>query len=157
MKHRTKKAAMKRGGLVGLGKEMLLPLPSGSVRALSLENHVAFAAVRTGRGGSEQIVHLVRVLYLAFFLRDEMAVGADLGLYRQVEAALDACIERGDRGESWLLLDREQAAVVRLLAVHDEQLATMTNHSYKVALDRLKRFRIGTGSSPISMDKDGSS
>ncbi|MDN7629721.1 hypothetical protein [Burkholderia cenocepacia] len=94
---------------------MLLPLSTAKVRSLSLENHLAFATVRAGRGGSEQIINLLRVIYLAFFLREETESGADLDLYRQAEAALDACVERAEEGGEWQLLDPEQTDVERLL------------------------------------------
>ncbi|WP_429322817.1 hypothetical protein [Paraburkholderia sp. GAS448] len=49
---------------------MLLPLPATEVRALSLENHLALAAMRSGHGTISLAMHLLRVLYLAWFLRD---------------------------------------------------------------------------------------
>ncbi|MPV71349.1 hypothetical protein [Burkholderia sp. BE17] len=128
---------------------MLLPLSTEKVRALSLENHLAFATVRAGRGDAEQIINLLRVVYLAFYLREETASGADLDLYRQAEAALDACVERAKQGERWLLFDCEQAAVESLLVVHDAQLAAISKHRYLAAWDRLQRFVTGTGRSPI--------
>ncbi|WP_310030711.1 hypothetical protein [Paraburkholderia graminis] len=133
---------------------MLLPLSTDKVRALSLENHLAFATVRAGRGDSEQIINLLRVVYLAFYLRDETASGANLDLYRQAEAALDGCAERAEQGEKWLLLDHEQAAVEGLLVVHDEQLAAVRKHRYLAAWDRLQRFGSGTARSPIPVVED---
>jgi hypothetical protein len=125
---------------VHLTKEMLLPLPAETVRALSLENHLSLATVRAGRGGTDQIINLLRVAYLAFYLGDETASGFDFDLYRKAEAALNVCIERAERGEKWLLLDHEQIAVERVLIVHDEQLAAVANHRYLAAWDRLQRF-----------------
>jgi hypothetical protein len=116
-----------------LTKEMLLPLSIGKVRSLSLENHLAFATVRVGRGDSQQVINLLRVVYLAFFLREQTASEAEIDLYRRAEAALDACIERAEHAEQWLLLDHEQKAVERLLAVHDEQLAAVPKHRYLAA------------------------
>jgi hypothetical protein len=128
---------------------MLLPLSIGKVRALSLENHLAFATVRAGRGDSGQIVNVLRVVYLAFFLREQTASGAEIDLYRRAEAALDACIERAVQDERWLLLDHEQKAIERVLVVHDEQLAAVPRHCYLVAWDRLQRFVKSTTPSPI--------
>ncbi|KVD02618.1 hypothetical protein [Burkholderia ubonensis] len=54
-------------------KEMLLPLATAKVRALSLENHLALATVRAGRGDFDQICCLIRVVYLAYFMRGETA------------------------------------------------------------------------------------
>ena len=128
---------------------MLLPLSTEKVRTLSLENHLAFAAVRAGQGDSVQIVKLLRIIYLAFHLRDETASGADLDLCRQAEAALDACIERTEQAEQWMLFDHKQAAVERILIVHDKQLAVVPRHRYLAAWDRLQRFIQSTGRSPV--------
>lgn len=140
---------MRKNSRKSLTREMLLPLSVEKMRALSLENHLAFATVRAGRGDSGQIINLLRVVYLAFFLRQETASGADLDLYRRAEAALDACIERAEQGERWLLLDHEQKALERILAVHDGQLAAASRHGYLTAWDRLQRFATRADRSPI--------
>jgi len=143
---------MKQGCGAVQSKEMLLPLSTEKVRAISLENHLALSMVRAGRGESEQIIDLLRVVYLAFYLRDETASDADLGLYRKAEAALGACIGRAERGKKWLLLDHERAAAQRILVVHDEQLAAVPKHRYVAAWDRLQRFISSDARSPIGCD-----
>ncbi|KVV40369.1 hypothetical protein WK81_20290 [Burkholderia ubonensis] len=128
---------------------MLLPLSTEKVRALSLENHMALALVRSGSGDCDQILRLLRIVYLAFFVRSETASGSDLDLYRRTEVILDACIARAERGEAWVLHDDELAYVERVLVVHDEQLAAIPKHRYLAAWDRLQRFVMGGGWSPI--------
>ena len=140
---------MGRGSRSALTKEMLLPLSTEKVRSLSLAHHLALAVVRSGNGDCDQVVSLLRVVYLAFFMRNETASGSDLDLYRRAEAVLDDCIARAERGESWMLRENEAADVERLLVVHDEQLAAVPKHHYLAAWDRLQRFVTGTGRSPI--------
>ncbi|MCW3540522.1 hypothetical protein [Burkholderia cenocepacia] len=130
---------------------MLMPLSTQKVRSLSLENHMALAVVRSGSGGCDQVVALLRVVYLAFFMRGETVSGSDLGLYRRAEAVLDACIARAECGEPWMLHENEAADVERLLVVHDAQLAAVPKHRYLAAWDRLQRFVTGTGRSPIPL------
>ncbi|WP_176000859.1 hypothetical protein [Burkholderia vietnamiensis] len=125
---------------------MLLPLSTEKVRSLSLEHHMALAVVRSGSGDCDQVVSLLRVVYLAFFMRSEAASGSDLNLYRRAEAVLDACIARA---EPWMLQPSEAADVERLLVVHDAQLAAVPKHRYLAAWDQLQRFVTGTGRSPI--------
>lgn len=48
-----------------------------------------------------------------------------------------------------MLHKNEVGDVVRLLVVHDGQLAAVPKHRYLVAWDRLQRFISGTGRSPI--------
>lgn len=83
----SRKSLPPRPGRSGLTREMLLPLPTEKVRALSLENHLALATVRGGRGDLDQVSCLVRVVYLAFYLRDATSAGADFDLFRRAEAA----------------------------------------------------------------------
>ncbi|WP_082750729.1 hypothetical protein [Burkholderia sp. MSMB0856] len=128
---------------------MLLPLSTEKVRSLSLEHHMALAVIRSGNGDCDQAICLLRIVYLAFFMRSETASGSDLDLYRRAEAVLDACIARAERGEPWTLLADELADVERVLVVHDEQLAAIPKYRYLVAWDRLQRFVTGGGRSPI--------
>ncbi|OXI47730.1 hypothetical protein [Burkholderia aenigmatica] len=129
---------------------MLLPLSTEKVQSLSLENHMALAVVRSGKGECDQVICLLRVVYLAFFMRSETASGSDVDLYRRAEAVLDACIARAERGEMWALVDDEVADVERVLVVHDEQLAAVPKHRYLAAWDRLQRFVNGARRSPIA-------
>ena len=110
---------------------------------------MALAAVRSGNGNCDQVTCLLRVVYLAFYMRGETASGSDLDLYRRAEAVLDACIARAESGEVWTLQGDELAGVERVLVVHDEQLAAIPKHRYLEAWDRLQRFISGTGRSPI--------
>ncbi|MGU8077105.1 hypothetical protein [Burkholderia pyrrocinia] len=141
-----------RYGRRALTKEQLLPLPTENVRALSLEQHLALATVGGGHGSEDQILGLLRVIYLAFYLRNETAAGADPDLYKLAEKTMGACIERAEHGEKWLLDDRERAAIERVLVVHDAQLAAVPRYRYVRAWERLQRFLTDTGQScsPIS-------
>ncbi|MBO2953956.1 hypothetical protein J6350_11445 [Burkholderia pseudomallei] len=131
---------------------MLLPLSTEKVRSLSLAHHLALAMVRSENGDCDQVVSLLRVVYLAFFMRSETESGSDLDLYRRAEAVLDACIARAERDEPWMLRENEAADVERLLVVHDAQLAAVPKHRYLAAWDRLQRFVTGKGRSPIPVE-----
>lgn len=63
------RSAIRRGGRPALTKEMLLPLSTEKVKALSLENHLALAVVRSRKGDSDQVVCLLRIVYLACVFR----------------------------------------------------------------------------------------
>ncbi|QTO23045.1 hypothetical protein [Burkholderia seminalis] len=129
---------------------MFLPLPTEKIHALSLENHLALATVRGGRGDLDQVICLVRVVYLAFYLRDATSTGTDLDLYRRAEAALNACVTRVDRGERCLLLDHELAIVEQILVIHDEQLAAIPWHRYLDAWEQLRYYIANGKCSPIA-------
>ncbi|RQH00631.1 hypothetical protein [Paraburkholderia dinghuensis] len=128
---------------------MLLPLPVARGRALSLENHLALATVRAGHGNPDQLCRLLQVVYLAFYLREETAAGAEIDPYRRAEAALDACIRRVKHHTPCLMLDLELAAVERVVVLHDQQLAGTSKHRYAQAWERLQRFIASQQRSPI--------
>lgn len=115
---------------------------------------MALAVVRSGNGDCDKVTCLLRVVYLAFYMRSETVSGADLELYRRAEAVLDACIARAELGGAWTLCEGELADVERVLVVHDEQLAAIPKHRYLEAWDRLQRFISGTGRSPIPVGEE---
>ncbi|WP_257126634.1 hypothetical protein [Burkholderia sp. ABCPW 11] len=125
-------------------------MPTEKVRALSLENHLALATVRGGRGDLDQVSCLIRVVYLAFYMRDVTSAGADFDLYRRAEVALNACVTRVDRGERCLLLDHELVTIERILVIHDEQLAAISYHRYLDAWERLRQYIVAGKHSPIT-------
>ncbi len=105
----------------------------GWTNALRLENHLALAVVRAGSGDFEQISCLLRVRYLAYFLRDATAAGTNLDVYRHAEAVLDNCVARAERGEAWTLRDDEVVTLERVLVLHDAQLPAVPMHRYQSA------------------------
>lgn len=144
-----RKQALSRPARSVRTKEMLLPLSTDKVRSLSLENHLALSTVRAGRGDFDQICCLIRVVYLAYFMRGETTAGADIEPYRRAEAALDACIKRIEQDQPCLLLDQEQMVVERVLVLHDEQLAAVPKFRYLEAWDHLQRFITSGKHSPL--------
>ncbi|MCA7955733.1 hypothetical protein LGM43_36465 [Burkholderia seminalis] len=132
-----------------LSKEMLLPLPLARTRALSLEYHLALATIVQGHTNVDSMVCLLKAVYTAFYLRDEAPASADDAEFQRAEAALERCIGRAERGQTWVMLDRDKAAVERVLVLHDDQLAVVPTHCYLTALDKLNRLAIEGLQSPI--------
>ncbi|MXN76526.1 hypothetical protein GR157_17510 [Burkholderia sp. 4701] len=151
-----RKQASSRAARQARTKEMLLPLSAAKVRSLSLENHLALATVRSGRGDFDQICCLIRVIYLAYFMRGEAAAGKDVEPYRRAEVALDACIKRIEHDQPCLLLDHEQMVVERALVLHDEQLAVVSKFRDLEAWEQLQRFITSSKHSPIPAPSTGS-
>jgi hypothetical protein len=118
----------------------LLPLPSARVRAMSLENHLAFAVVKSGAGSHNQVSCLLRVVYLAWFLREVSSFSDDIELFRQGERALEGCIERSVSSKEWTLDESVQDTIGKLLSLHDAQLAAVPGHLYARAWERLQAF-----------------
>ncbi|HDR9058134.1 hypothetical protein [Burkholderia vietnamiensis] len=104
---------------------MLLPLSTEKVRSLSLEHHMAMAAVHSGSGDSDQWICLLRVFYLVFYMRNETGPGVHLESYRRADGVRSVCIALAESGEAWALNEDELADAERVLVVHDEQLAAI--------------------------------
>lgn len=107
---------------------------------MSLENHLAFVTVKAGVGSHAQVSCLLRVLYLAWYLRDTSSAGADVELFRQGERALESYIERSVASGEWMLQEREQDVVGQILSLHDAQLAVVPVHRYQRAWAQLQVF-----------------
>ncbi|WP_244104831.1 hypothetical protein [Burkholderia sp. Bp9031] len=129
---------------------MLLPLPLARTRALSLEHHLALATTAAGHGNADSMICLLKADYTVFYLRNDMAERADDLPFQHAEAALERCIARTERGETWIRLDQDKAAIERFLVLHDEQLATVPTHRYLTAIEKLNRFALDRLNSPIS-------
>jgi hypothetical protein len=124
-----------------LTKNQLLPLPLATVRAMSLENHMAFAAVKAGNGSLAQMSSLLRVVYLSYYLRDEMASGEEVDPYRQAERALERCTRCSIEGsDAWTLMPDEEKVIGQIMVLLDAQLAAVPLHRFMRARDRLQTF-----------------
>ena len=82
---------------------MLLPLPVAKVRSMSLENHLALAAMRTGNGNVDQMSCLLKAVYLAYFLREATCDHCGMQAFRASEAALERSATRAQMGHKWTL------------------------------------------------------
>lgn len=114
---------------------------------MSLENHLALAVIKSRTGTQAQVSCLLRVVYLAWFLREASSVDDDIELFRQGERALESCIERSVSSKEWTLDECEQSIVGQLLSLHDAQLAAVPSHRYVRAWEQLQAFlKSGRGS-----------
>lgn len=83
---------------------------------------------------------LLRVVYLAWYLRDVSSAGADVELFREGERALESCIERSVASREWMLQAHEQDIVGQILSLHDAQLTVVPVHRYQRAWAQLQAF-----------------
>ncbi|GAB6852578.1 hypothetical protein JCM10599A_67730 [Paraburkholderia kururiensis] len=133
-----------------LTREQLLPLPAARARALSLEQHLALAALRQGHGGVEQVAMLFRVVYLAYFMGHAAREPVDLALLREAEAALERFgLDDGSGEGGWMLDARGCEVIARVLTVHDRQLAWLPAFRYAGAWTRIQAFISGDAQSPL--------
>jgi hypothetical protein len=144
----------RRTGRHALTRDMLLPLPTGRSRALSLEHHLALTTIAQGHRNVDAAACLLKALYMAFYLREEMPAGADKHPFWLAEAALDRYMARAEQGEMDNMPDDDKAAIAQILLLHDAQLAVIPTHRYLAALDKLNRFDAMGQKSPLGPPPD---
>lgn len=120
-----------------LTREELLPLRGAYVRALSLEHHLALAALRDERGSGSQLAVLIKVTYLVYFISRATREPVDIELLHAAEALLDRCLSRGQSEGTWVLSEDDNAVVAQVLALHDWQLESLPAFRYGEACARV--------------------
>jgi hypothetical protein len=128
---------------------MLLPLPAAKVRSFSLENHLALAAMRSGKGSVDQMSCLLKTVYLAYFLRDAVQLDSDIDSFRLCENALEVSAANAQVGRGWTLPDSTHEVLATVLALHDQQLLLVSAHQFSAAWRRLQRFLDSDTRSPL--------
>lgn len=131
-----------------LTKDQLLPLPAESVRALSLEAHIALSVLRRGRGEAMQIGCLAKTIYLAYFMRD-ITPGAEIDQFQTAELIVENCIDRALRGEQWELRETDYSAIERILLLYDAQLAAAPAYRFADAWQKFLNVVVGSSQTPI--------
>ncbi|CAE6854854.1 hypothetical protein R69658_08168 [Paraburkholderia aspalathi] len=139
----------RKPGRKPLTRDMLLPLPVAKVRAMSLEHHLALAAMHSGRGSVEQMNVLLKVTYLTYFMADAAHESVDLDLFRAAETAFECCGLRGHRDGNWTLPTADHDVLARILALHDRQLGSMPSWRYTEAWARIHAFLRSDAQSPL--------
>ena len=121
-------------------KAPLLPPTLESVRSLSLRNHLALAALCAGEGNGHLLSDLIHVLYMSWYLREAGFGTADGALFLDAAAALERCAALATAADVWQVSPADAAALERLLALHDEQLASTPVGVMHGAQKRIARF-----------------
>ncbi|WP_244137139.1 hypothetical protein [Burkholderia pyrrocinia] len=130
-----------------------MPLPTAHVRAISLENHLALAAIRSGHGTSEAMVALLRVLYLGYFIVAPDVSDADLALFLEAESVLEQSVEAAGDGQGWRITKDALAAIEQLLLRVDAIVGSVPKYHYLEARNKLGRFAASADRSPIPGSK----
>jgi hypothetical protein len=121
-------------------KATLLPATLESVRSVSLRNHLALAALRAGDGNGHLLSDLIHVLYMAWYLREAGFGTADHALFHEAAEALERSAARATAADVWQVSPDDAASLERLLALHDQQLASTPVGVMLGAQRRLLRF-----------------
>ncbi|MFP3802025.1 hypothetical protein [Paraburkholderia sp. SIMBA_027] len=121
-------------------KDMLLPLTAAAVRSISLENHLALAAMRSGNGTPDTMVSLLRVLYMTYFLCRNDCPEQDLALFLSAELALDESIRAATMGLDWQLRAEQIPLIEQVLVRADELIASVPKYRYVDAWKQLESF-----------------
>jgi len=131
------------------GKDQLLPMSDGRIRALSLEGHIALSVLRSGHGDAVQIGRLSQIVYLSYFMRDLTPAGSDSEPFRRAEHIIECCIARVMKGGQWGLKAEECVVMARILLLYDAQLAAAPAYRFVDAWEQFQRAVVNNFSTPI--------
>lgn len=134
-------------------KAELLPLSAAHVRAISLENHLALATIRSGHGTSETMIALLRVLYLGYFIVEPDVSDSDLALFLAAEVLLQQSIDSATSELEWSLPTDRLGPIEQLLLRMDALVAGVPKFRYLEAWNKLGRFAESADLSPIPGSK----
>ncbi|WP_438391778.1 hypothetical protein [Caballeronia sp. DA-9] len=126
---------------------MLLPTAAATARAVSLQNHMALVALRSGRGNIELAGELLKTVYLTYFLCAPDHIKSTSEKFLAAELALKSSILDSTTGGEWRLSDALCHNIEAVLCLHDAQLASVPVHQIAAAKERLSRV-LQAGSFP---------
>ncbi|MEW6346605.1 MAG: hypothetical protein AB1704_38715, partial [Pseudomonadota bacterium] len=118
-----------------LSKAMLLPVPAVDARAISLENHLALVAMRSGQGNVDLVLGLFKIVYMAYFLHEALRARTEPDLFRDAEHVLMRTTARANRGEAWSIPAEDVSCLERIVTLYDRYLATLPAHRFISARD----------------------
>ncbi|PRE01356.1 hypothetical protein C6Q17_18560 [Burkholderia contaminans] len=124
-------------------------MSAAHVRAISLENHLALATIRSGHGTSETMIALLRVLYLGYFIVEPDVSDSDLALFLAAEALLQQSIDSATSELEWSLPTDRLGPIEQLLLRMDALVAGVPKYRYLQAWDKLGRFAESDECSPL--------
>jgi hypothetical protein len=140
MSKNARKKSPHRSGRTPLTKTMLLPPTPERVREVSLRNHLALAAWRSGAGNRALLHELFVALYLSYFLGEAGFGDETRGFYQGAQEALDRCIARAAIENDWGIEPEDSVVLEQLLRLYDQQLAAAPRYVTDGARKRLLRF-----------------
>ncbi|MEN2468428.1 hypothetical protein [Burkholderia sp. GS2Y] len=139
----------KRKGRTPRTKAALLPLPAALARNISIEYHLALAAMRSGNGTHDTMVALMRALYMTYFMLEAPVQADDLAFLLDIEAILQKSIEAAAQGQGWFVSDEYLTFIERLLLRLDTLVGGVPSYRYREAWARLDCFVKSSEVSPL--------
>ena len=128
---------------------MLLPLPISLVQEISLENHMALALMRSGRGTSATMCVMLRILYMLFYMLEGDYRDIDIPRFLEMEAALDKSIREANSGRGWRFDEQSFPVIASVLLRFDEVVGTVPASVYHESAEKMARFARSASQSPI--------
>jgi hypothetical protein len=102
---------------------------------LSIQNHVSFDEIREGRGDTDHVDVLIKMVNIAEALA-KLQLGRDwLPEIEQAQQALHDLGQRGVSGKNFIFKGEELSIVQTILELHDEQLRNCPVKKMEEAID----------------------
>ena len=88
-------------------------------------------------------------MYSSHFLLTRGKTDIYLDAFRLCEAALEIGVATSQFEKGWTLPDDTQGMLENIPALHDQQLALVSEHQFNAAWERLERFLASDARSPL--------
>jgi hypothetical protein len=134
-------------------KGMLLPIPVSVARRKSIEHHMAYHMLVTGRGNTSIIGQLFSTIYCAYFVDDATRGRSDPEMFRLAEAALHECAVRGKTEGRFEGSPDGMIAIQQVLVLRDRQFLSVPAYIVADAQTRLARFLASDDISPLAPER----
>jgi hypothetical protein len=122
-----------------LTREMLLPFAPPQVRALSLSSHLALLALEKGEGNWDHMVVLAGVICRTSLMGDPSGIDTDKPLLEAADLVMRRLMDGADPDRRWSVGAEDGAVLARVLAIHDQMVATLPRRRYFEAQARMER------------------
>ena len=123
-----------------LSRADLLPLAASLARSISLKNHMALAAFKTGHGNLDLARELLKTVCWTFYLSDGRAVAEREEDFILAERSLKASLIEARETGRWEIAESDAIHLEKILRLHDEHLASTPLHQLERAKQRLTRL-----------------
>lgn len=117
---------------------MLLPMSTAIAQRISLENHLALEALRSGAGGEHHFNGMCQAACIASLLCEAGYGTARKGLFGEAERVLLDCRRAGIETENWRFDGESYRILAEVLTLHDTQFSITPVRELIRANERLK-------------------
>lgn len=131
---------------------MRLPMAPAIASEIALDYHLTLEVLRSGRGDEYHLGSIAQATCTAMLVSQLRDTSVRPGLFCEAKNAILRCRRAGFDTGFWIADEQACAVLAEILAVLDQQLATVPLECFKVANESLKKIFSTTNLDPKGSD-----